>query len=233
MADFSEMIGEAQSFAESEEPQDSSSETRRNEDARNSTESPEQNNIETHREDSGDSVETTPESSESTESHTEPGSVSNSGSRVGDVDFARSIIKITDSYRDLTNNQKELAVALLYSDDSTDDDSTDDEITDEASTVVKIYSIDESLRSVVQALVEARGKSTVERAFYVIKLPSRQTENLHALSALLAEKNDVDTSGKDAIELSRDIVYLIEEISEDRMKDIEAVLGVYAAGDQD
>lgn len=119
-----------------------------------------------------------------------------------EIEKARKIISVTDVYRDLTNDVKNVVSQFILN----DSDFTEDE----ATIIVRAINSDQTLFETMKALREAKESDQVERVFYVLSLEDKILYKLGDLVSIFTQE-DIENSGR-RLDYARSLVASIDSL---------------------
>lgn len=117
----------------------------------------------------------------------------------------RKVIRVLDVYRGLTDDEKNMAMQLVF-------ESSDIDINNESELIVKVITADPMIYKTVANLENAaKERNRVSRVFYILRLP---TNELHSLGSLVQSLSaqDIEYNQSDNIGFSESIEAEIDKI---------------------
>lgn len=163
----------------------------------------------------------TPQSiTQPTEQQTQrPVSRLNMPSEANEIEKANKIIRILDAYRQLTDEQKSVAIQFITQEEF--------DINDEGKLAVKVINVDPQLPIIMKSLKEAKELDPVERAFHIMSLDINILYSLGNLVNALSSENLPDE--KDKIKYSRLLVNAIDELNNRAIEFVQATESILSA----
>lgn len=138
-------------------------------------------------------------------------------SKRDDIELADVVIKLYKAIKKLTDEERMIAAQFISSEEGIADDY--------ARFAIAAINADKMLTPTLSAITQAKEFSSVDRAFYVMGLDEDLLQSVGGLAEVLSE-SDIEDTIENKIGYSREVVGIVDELSEEAMSYVKATESV-------